>query len=77
MHMHMCICMYVCTYIYIYIHVLYIYIYIYILYIYIYIYISRPRGDRKFGGCFLLVCLGGNFGESVLKERQSERARLD
>ena len=37
-----------------------IYIYIYIcicvyIYIYIYIYISCPRGDRKFGGCFLLV----------------------
>ena len=55
---------------------LYIYRYVYI-YIYVYIHISRPRGDRKFGSCFLLGCLGGDFGESVLKERRSERARLD
>ena len=41
----------VCTYI-------YIYIYVYRerdVCIYIYIYISRPRGDRKFGGCFVWV----------------------
>ena len=51
--------------------------YVYI-YTYIYIYIHKSsRGDRKFGGCFLLGCLGGDFGESVLKERWSERARLD
>ena len=25
------------------------------IYIYIYISISRPRGDRKFGGCFVWV----------------------
>ena len=34
------------------------YIYIYMnIYIYIYIYIStsRPKGDRKFGGCFVRV----------------------
>ena len=47
------------------------------LYIYIYTHISRPRGDRKFGGCFLWACLGGDFGGSALKERRSERARLD
>ena len=29
---------------------MYISMYNYV-YIYIYIYISRPRGDRKFGGC--------------------------
>ena len=29
-------------------------VYLYI-YIYIYISISRPRGDRKFGGCFVWV----------------------
>ena len=61
---------------------MYVYVYIYI-YIHIcmcicmYIYISRPRGDRKFGGCSFLGCLGGDFGESVLKERRSERARVD
>ena len=55
----------------------YMFMYCVCIYIYIYIYISRPRGDRKFGGCFVLGCLGGNFGESVLKERRSERARLD
>ena len=54
----------------------YIHMCVYI-YIYIYIHISRPRGDRKFGGCYFLGCLGGDFGESVLKERRSERARLD
>ena len=58
--------MYVCIYIYIYIHV-YIYIYIYI-YTYIHTYISSPWGDRKFGGCFYWACLGGDFGESELKE---------
>ena len=46
-------------------------------YIYIYMYISRPWGDRKFGGCLFWGCLGGDFGKSVLKERRSERARLD
>ena len=25
------------------------------IYIYIYISVSRPRGDRKFGGCFFWV----------------------
>ena len=64
----------------------YVYVYTYThmytcvcIYIYIYIerYISRPRGDRKFWGCFACACLGEDFGESVLKERRSERARLD
>ena len=62
-------------YIYTYTHT-YTYTYIYI-YIYIHTYISRPRGDRKFGGLFVVGCLGGDFGESVLKERRSEQARLD
>ena len=66
--------LYICVCIYIYICILYMCVYIYI---YIYIYISRPRGDRKFLGCCFLGCLGGDFGESVLKERRSERARLD
>ena len=49
--------------------------YIYI-YIYIYISISRPRGDRKFGGCFCLGCLGGEFCVSLLRKSDgaSERA---
>ena len=60
-----------------------IYIYIYVCmyvcmyvctYVYIYIYIYT---HTKFGGCFCLGCLGGDFGESVLKERRSERARLN
>ena len=55
---HVCMCMCACIMylsIYIYIHTyMCIYICVYI-YIYIYIYISRPRGDRKFGGCFVWV----------------------
>ena len=43
------------------INIIHVYIYIYI---YIYIPISRPRGDRKFGGCSFLGCLGGDFGVS-------------
>ena len=70
-----------CPNIYIYTHniIVYVCICVYMcIYIYIYIYISCPRGDRKFGDCFLFPgCLGGDFGESVLKERRSERARLD
>ena len=73
MYVYVCIYIYICicthTYMYTYIHTY--------IYTYIYIYISRPRGDRKFGGCCFLGCLGGDFGESVLKERRSERARLD
>ena len=81
----MYLCIYVSMYLCIYV-CLCIYIYIYrdihtslslCIHIYIYIYINRPRGDRKFGGCCLLGCLDGDFGESVLKERRSERARLD
>ena len=52
---------YIYIYIYMYIHIpmynlcvcihIYIYIYTYI-HTYLHTYISRPRGDRKFGGCF-------------------------
>ena len=48
---------YIYTYTYICIHI-YIYIYTHIciyIYVYMYISISRPRGDRKFGGCFVWV----------------------
>ena len=91
-YIHICISLSLSLYIYIYIHIytythyIYIYIYIYLyvcmyvcvyIYIYIHTYISRPRGDRKFGGVFVLGCLGGDFGEPVLKEQRSERARLD
>ena len=38
----------------------YTYVYVYVC-IYIYIYISRPRGDRKLGGCFCLGLLGRRF----------------
>ena len=40
-------------------------------------YISHPRGDRKFGGCFCLGCLGGEFCVSLLRKSDgaSERAR--
>ena len=54
-HIHNCvyIYIYICIYIYIYIH-MYVCMYVYT-YIYIYISISRPRGDRKLGGCFCFV----------------------
>ena len=65
----MYICVYVCIYI-------YIYVYLYLsfslsLYIYIYISISRPRGDRKFGGCFCLVAWAAS---SVCLLRKSDGA---
>ena len=31
----------------------------------LHIYISCPRGDRKFGGCCFLGCLGGEFCVSL------------
>ena len=53
-----------------------IYIHMY-MYIYIYIYISRPRGDRKFGGCFVWLLGRRVLCESVAEELRRERARLD
>ena len=65
-------------YMYIHMHIrIYINIYTHIyIYIYIYIYKSRPRGDRKFGGCFSLGCLGGEFCVSLSRksDEASERA---
>ena len=46
------------------------------MYTHIYIYIHALGAIGSLGVVFW-DCVGGDFGESVLKERRSERARLD